>query len=200
MQNAIFNWFANNYPELIGCIIVAIIVWFIAKFYFFGYKKVEDKVKNLPCERNSINLNEINSKLDRIITYLTTKYPTSASVFSFKQSPRCLNDRGNDLLHQCGGDYFLEKNAPLFIEMIAASNPKTALDVESQAYEVLIASQNLEAFNEIKQWVYNSPSWELDSSGNKEPYSITMGDICFVLSIPLRDKYLAEHPEVSTEE
>lgn len=40
----------------------------------------------------------------------------------------------------------------------------------------------------------------LEINGNKEAYSIIMGDICFVLSIPLRDMFLAEHPEVPTEE
>lgn len=200
MQNAIFKWVADNYPELIVYGLVAIAVWLIARFYFSRYRTVENKVKSLPCERNADRFNEINFKLDRIITYLSTKYPTSASVFSFKQSPRRLNDTGKSLLQQCGGDAFLEKNSPSLIKMMEASNPKTALDVETLAYEVLISNQNLDIFNDIKQWVYNSPSWELIVSGNKESYSITMGDICFVLSIPLRDKYLAEHPETVSED
>ena len=196
MKDAIFNWMAENYPLLFVCILIAVVVWIVARFYFKDYRRVEDKVANLPCEHYSKLYNDMQIKLDRIITYLSTKYPTSAYVFSFKQRPRQLNQMGQRLLEKCGGIRLLEEHSGFFIKRIESYNPKTALDVELQAYEVLISNQGLELFDDIKQWVYNYPAWELEISGNKEMYSITMGDVCFVLSIPLRDRYLAAHSEV----
>ena len=199
MWNAIIKWLGENYPSLVIYLIIIVAVWAIASFYY-RYKKMEDKVEKLPCDRHADSFKDIDIKLTKIITILTTKYPSSAAAFSIKQSPRRLNPVGEKLLVECGGKDFLEENKTHFLEMISRSNPKTALDVEAQAYEVLLADQNMDIFNKIKQWVYNSPTWDLEINGNKEAYSITMGDICFVLSIPLRDMFLAEHPEVPTEE
>lgn len=199
MWNAIFKWIGENYPSMIIYLVIIFVVWAIASFYF-RHKKFEDKVEKLPCDKHANSFNEIDIKLTKIITILTTKYPSSAAAFSIKQSPRRLNSVGEKLLMECGGKDFLEENKVHFLEMISRNNPKTALDVEAQAYEVLLADQNMDIFNKLKQWVYNSPNWDLEINGNKEAYSITMGDICFVLSIPLRDMYLEEHPEISIEE
>ena len=35
-----------------------------------------------------------------------------------------------------------------------------------------------------------------DKEGNEKTYEVNLADICFILSIPLRDMYLKEHPEI----
>lgn len=57
-------------------------------------------------------------------------------------------------------------------------------------------SLDQDIFNGLKRWVYNSPSWKISINGEERDYSITMNDICFVISIKLRDAYLRAHPEL----
>lgn len=51
-------------------------------------------------------------------------------------------------------------------------------------------------FNDMKKWVYNSPSRKLMIDGKERDYTVTMNDVCFVLSLPLRDMYLELYPEL----
>ena len=51
-------------------------------------------------------------------------------------------------------------------------------------------------FNGMKKWVYNSPSRKLMIDGKEQDYTVTMNDVCFVLSLPLRDMYLEKHPDL----
>ncbi len=221
MEKTVLDWLLKNYPIIFLCIVVAVVVWIIARFYFRRFKKMEDTVKelpcsrleedihrlekaeemvaNLPCSRHEDNFRTIDEKLTKIITILTMKYPSSASAFSIKRSPRQLNEKGKELFNACGGRDLLENNSEMLLEMILRSNPKTALDVESQAYEVLAVNQDKDMFNGVKQWIYNSPNWEIDTPQGKEQYSITLADVCFVVSIPLRDMYLSKHPEILPE-
>ena len=46
-----------------------------------------------------------------------------------------------------------------------------------------------DAFNHIKDIVYDLP--EMDTPEGK--YELTLNDVCFVLSIPLRDMYIKEN-------
>ena len=76
-------------------------------------------------------------------------------------------------------------------------NPKTAFDVESTAHEVLILATNEEMFNKIKNKVYNYPYMDiLKRDGEMVKYEVSLADVCFVLSLSLRDMYLKAHPEV----
>lgn len=74
--------------------------------------------------------------------------------------------------------------------------PKTALDAEESALEVLFAHLDDDMFNGMKKWVYNSPSRKVEIDGEEKDYSVTINDVCFVLSLPLRDMYLELHPDL----
>ena len=53
-------------------------------------------------------------------------------------------------------------------------------------------------FNGFKDFIYNSPSYMIkDANGEKRRYDLSIPDICFVLSLPLRDMYLEAHPEIT---
>lgn len=203
MWAQVWNWLAENYPIMIVIAVVAVIVWLIARFYYTRMVKAEDgiknlsvELKNLPCaEREKMNL-QILDNLNTIITYLKIKDSKAAVLFSQKESPRKLNAQGISLFNECAGQKFINDNKEQLLSAIESKNPRTALDVEQYANEVLVSRLNSEIFNELKQWVYNSPSIQVDVSGRKVEYALTMNDICFILSIPLRDLYLDYHPEI----
>lgn len=46
-------------------------------------------------------------------------------------------------------------------------------------------------------YVYNAPSITVKGvNGEEVSHDLTLQDVCFALSIPLRDMYLKEHPEI----
>lgn len=206
-MDTMWNWIVENYPIfaiIIATIIIVIfIVWRIAAFYYTRIVKAEEKIEgilknvnNLPCSMHEQTSSQILDKLNTITTYLMTKDSKASYIFSQKASPRKLNPDGEALLKDCDGDVFLEQNKDELLGAIAAKSPATALDVENIAFAVLITRLDSDIFNELKQWVYNSPSRKVQIQGHEEEYTVTMNDICFVLSLPLRDMYLKTHPDI----
>ena len=100
------------------------------------------------------------------------------------------------LFDDVSGSEFLDANREVLIACIDGKTPKTALDVEESALEVLYEHLDDDMFNGLKKWVYNSPSRKLVIEGVERDYTVTMNDVCFVLSLPLRDMYLELHPEL----
>ena len=76
----------------------------------------------------------------------------------------------------------------MLMERMSAKSPRTALDVEQVALEVLYETLDNDIYNEIKLKVYNSKNITIENNGKTEEYSITMNDICFIFSIDLRDR------------
>ena len=203
MWNAIIGWIGNNYPLILIILVVAVIVWNIAKVYYSRFKKLEHKISDLSCKEHkgilnahADTFNRIMDELTAIRTYIITKNPRSANIFSQKASPRKLNTEGIKLFQDISGTDFLHLNKDELMRLIDDKQPKTALDVEVAANEILLENLNSDIFNDLKLWVYNSPMRKLDIKGEKIDYAITMNDVCFVLSIPLRDMYLDDHPEI----
>lgn len=84
-----------------------------------------------------------------------------------------------------------------FIGKIEKLQPKTALDVEDLALAVLQTNTNDDMFIPLKSWVYNAPAREIkDADGNVKLQEIDLDDVIFVMSLPLRDRYLELHPEI----
>lgn len=194
-MDAIIAYILENAPWLVVVGLSVVGAWKLSK-YHSRLEATNEKVENLPCSEHDARHMAIMDKLNTIITYLQTKYPTSVNIFSAKASPRKLNDLGRSLYEKSGGDEFLSNNLDYFIGLIDKKKPRTALDVETSANEVLMESLDQDIFNGLKRWVYNSPSWKISINGEKRDYSITMNDICFVISIKLRDAYLMAHPEL----
>lgn len=196
MWITLLDWLSENYPMLIIAIVLTIIVWAIARFYYTRFKKTENKVSELPCDRHEDSFRKIMDELSIIRTYIVTKNPRSASLFSEKNSPRILNAAGVKLYKDISGEDFLKRHEQELLRMIEGKCPKTALDVEIAANEVLIENLDSDMFNGLKLWVYNSPSRKLSINGETRDYNITMNDVCFILSLPLRDMYLEKHSEI----
>ena len=160
------------------------------------FVNTEEKVKELPCSKHDEVFHDIKEQLVEIRTILTMKNPKVANTFSQKNSPRELNEAGLQLFRDVKGEEFLNENKDIFLKGIENKNPKTALDVEESALEVLFSLTDNDMFIKIKNWIYNSPTRKLLIDGVEKDYAITMNDVCFVLSLPLRNMYLDLHPEL----
>lgn len=138
--------------------------------------------------------------LTKVTSLLAIKYKNAAPLFALKNSPRRLNDFGLRVLEDIKGMDFLQTNKDFFFAQIDACSPKTAYDVENAAHTVCLTSTDNEVFNRLKNFVYNSPSYDIkDDEGKERKYDLSLPDVCFVLSLPLRDMYLAAHPEIVSE-
>ena len=207
MQN--WNW------ELISAtvaIIVAVLsgVWFICgKIFRLGritqrFENVDTRTRNANCDSHSKDIKEIKNLIsshdDDIKTikeFLLITNKKASVLFSVKNSPRQLNEIGNKVFAEMKGEDFLNQNKEYLFAQIDGYNPKTALDVENAAHAVCITSVDNEIFNGLKNFVYNSPSYKIiDREGKERMYDLAMSDICFILSLPLRDMYLEIHPEI----
>ena len=203
MEATVVSWLLQALPLWGGCLLVVIIATvYLTNKYNEAKRRLEDAEKDLrglPCSERGRVLEDIKETLTVIRTYISTLDPTRAEMFSRKASPRRLNDLGSLLLSNCEGLAFIDENKSVLFQWIDEKNPKTALDVEKSALEVLIENVDNDIFNGLKNWVYNSPSMEVEQDGETKEVTVTMRDVCFVISLPLRDSYLEAHPEIESE-
>jgi len=203
MNAVVLDWLLQAVPLWVGCLLIVVIATaYLTNKYNEAKRRLEDAEKGLsglPCSERGKVLEDIKETLTVIRTYISTLDPDRAEMFSKKASPRRLNELGSLLLSNCEGLSFIEENKSVLFQWLDEKNPKTALDVEKAALEVLIENVDNDIFNGLKNWVYNSPSMEVQQNGEAKEVSVTMRDVCFVISLPLRDAYLQAHPEIETE-
>lgn len=219
-MESIFNWIAENYPWLAPTLVCCVIAWKISRWV----RKIEtsmEKVNKLPCNSHSETIRTHGNTIDRHTELLESNNKMLSAMskwimkldpsmidpisdaqiiynmMSEKKSPRKLNQKGLEFYKELKGDKFLRTNKMVLYELIDSLKPKTAYDVELYALRALQIKSGEDFFNEYKLYVYNTPSIDItDAGGNKKKYDITLNDICFILSLPLRDMYLEEHPEI----
>lgn len=148
------------------------------------FDKIDSRMEKI---ENTVNDHTL--ALVELYTFLGQKYPKRGLIFSQKQSPRTLNELGKKIFAEIEGQKFLDENKDLLFERINESEPLTRLDVETQALQALTILSTDSIFNKFKDYVYDAPAIDLPD-GKK--FEMTIGDICFILSLPLRDMYIAE--------
>lgn len=205
-----------NTLELIG-IAVGIVATVLAGVWFilsrvFGFGKFSQRIEEIDsrtckaaCELHDRDIDSIKDSLKnvsdnivKITSLLLLKYKDASKLFSVKNSPRQLNEFGKKVFGDIEGNEFLQANKEFLFAQIDVYNPQTALDVENAAHAACLVSADNEIFNRIKSIVYNSPSYKVkDIDGKEKDYDLTLPDVCFVLSVPLRDMYLKEHTEIT---
>ena len=215
--------FIQVFQDILGSYIVAgaiilcgigVLIWKLAS----RSQSVSDKLdalNTLPCSHHDIRLNshegllsdsrttlsEMKGQLDLLVK-LSTAARTKPLIiateeYSEKLSPRKLNKNGQSLYQDINGEKFLNDNLATFFAEIDKLNPKTALDVENFALSILRASSSDDIFIPLKSWVYNAPTRQIeDKEGELTSTEVSMDDIFFVLSLPLRDKYLEQNPSI----
>lgn len=158
----------------------------------YTMENVKSDISNVKSD-----IKDIKSDLMAIKTVLAQKFPKFTMVMAQKKSPRKLNELGLKIFNQINGPQFLKDNKEFLFNKIDSMKPKTALDVEDAAKFACIGYTNNDIFNNIKLFVYNAPAIQIkDGEGKEKDYELTLSDVCYTLSIPLRDMYLEAHPEI----
>lgn len=173
----------------------------------FRIRTLETKTIHADCQNKNSKIDELSSDMKQmkedissmkeditaIKAVLIQRYPNAANVFSMKKSPRRLNKLGEEVFNQINGKDFLNEHKSFFFSKIDEMKPKTELDVENASNFACSAFTDNDIFNNIKDFVYNAPSLNIvDENGENKSYDITLGDVCYILSLPLRDMYLEE--------
>ncbi|MBD5300230.1 MAG: hypothetical protein HDS17_01995 [Bacteroides sp.] len=193
--------------------VVWITIWAVK--FLSKNKETASRLDSLPCnhhssriemhdsqlESNGRLLSEMKGQLDLLLKLAIDKNKVNiisiADNYSEKNSPRRLNENGEKLLNESGGAEFIEKYSDFFIARMEEQTPKTALDVEDLASSILLAHSNDDIFISLKNWIYNAPPREIKSvDGSVRMADVGLNDIVFVMSLPLRDKYLKRHPNI----
>lgn len=215
MGDALTNRILDHLPTFVIVIVVAVALLIVVTWWA---SKTWNRLKSLPCEehKGSIerhsdrmevmvsSLSKIEGQLEMLIrlmptisraeTLLSDETPT----FAKKNSPKALNANGEKVFNIFACRAFLDNNMDWLISEVEKFAPKTALDVEMSSLSALQVTSSDSRYNALKDEVYHSPAIELEMP-NKESkgVEISWSDILFVLSIPLRDEYLARHPEIA---
>lgn len=216
MKEELTKLIAENLPTAITLIAISVIalvfiVWWAAKMWY--------KMNNLPCTDHESSICSHNGRIDSMtatlnriegrIDTLLLLIPQAASfksqsllsddkpALAQKNSPKVLNTNGLKVASTFDCDAFLEVNKEWLIDEVSKFNPKTALDVEACSLAALRVASSDNRFNELKDKIYHSPMIELSISDTEyKNVEITLEDVLFVISLPLRDVYLEAHPEI----
>ncbi len=133
--------------------------------------------------------------LSEVVTFLQTKFPAGKLSLSERHSPARLNEYGKKVFQDMNGSQFLEEHSEHLLAEIESYSPVSPYDVEALAYELIVDMMYLDCFKTIRDKVYYYPALETpDRHGGWNISELTLQDVCYVFSIPLRDMYLEEHP------
>lgn len=196
-MDAIVSFIMDRWPVLAFVVAASVVTFLITKWYYNRFVPMEKKTENnekrmekLPCAKHEKQIYSIRD-------YLYARYPQAFGPYLMqKKSPSQLNEEGDRIFEELRGASFLEANGPRLMDEIERKRPQTPFDVELFARCVLFDSLSDTAFNDIKRWVYEAPMRKQIIDGVEEEYVVTIDDVVFVLSVPLRDLYLKCHPEL----
>jgi hypothetical protein len=146
------------------------------------FDRMDSKFDNLPCVSHG-------DMLSRISFFLLQKFPGPVTLLALRGSPRHLSDLGLKIYAEMDGESFLERNKDALFSYISSHSPLCAFDVESLCLPACESLISTSAFTPLKDYLYNSSM--IDCPGGLR-HELTLPDICYTLSFPLRDKYLSE--------
>lgn len=120
-----------------------------------------------------------------VVTFFLTKDNKQFNSSELKaSSPLRLTEAGNSLIRTLGFDNAFEANKDQFFKHIDRERPRLKYDVETLAIRSIVALSNEPFMDFLKIYFYNNPNRSLE-------------DLSPTLGIYVRDKYLAEHPEIT---
>ncbi len=177
--------------------------------------RLSESISTLPCSSHdkSIShhkdtLSEIGHKLERLDSmgdqlsavsrWIMKLDPLSIDSLAPKFSPRRMTKAGISLFEMSGAKEAVNAGAETFLKQLEERKPQTPLDVEDEAYNVLMQNLSDPLFNEIKNYIYYQPEKVTlkNDAGEDIEVSISLLVLIRLMSIELRDRYLSAHPEL----
>lgn len=188
--------------------VVGILTAVVNIAYYFGsvkgklerIKEIEEDIKELTKSVGAIkekfyeDTKELSLSVTEIKTYMASRSNIASNMFARKHSPWSLNELGLTIFEDMKGREFINEYKDYLFSRIEKSEIVSAYDVEKAALTECILCTNEPFFKRIKDFVYSYHTVKTNDGKEKE---VTLEDACFILSIPLRDMYLAEHPDIT---
>ena len=173
LGNTLINYLNQNSPEIAGyilvAVIVAILVWKVAKFYI-ATTKVHTEFPVI----KSI-LTDIKTGFATLNQVLLEKQVISKSCFSNANSPRIINELGKRLYEQSGAKKVYEDIKPSLIADLENKKFESLLELEQGCLNLMLQKRNDQKFKGIQNFAFEHP--------NFEDKSLTYTDILFILSL-----------------
>lgn len=120
----------------------------------------------------------------KVVTDFLTRTNENFDASELKgYSPLTLTPEGEDSIKRLGFDVVFAKNKADFFDYIDGEKPKLKYDVEIAAIRSIFIFYDKEYMKFLKIFFYNTPKRNIE---NTAP----------TLGVYIRDKYLAEHPEI----
>ena len=182
--------------EVIGIVVGAVAavlggVWFIIQRAMNAGKDAHRL--DIVEKETSVNTYEI----DIIKKWIIKLDINMIDGFAPKCSPRRLNAIGKKLIEVSGAGDILPAIGHLLMQQMEQKSIKTAFDAETEAYFIMMGNDSNEAYNKLKNYIYNQPSEiELEVEGSTTLIRLDYDTIVRIVSLNLRDMYLEAHPEL----
>jgi hypothetical protein len=195
MIEIIFEYILNNLPSLSAVVIlIALACYIIRKFtkwedkHDYGHTNIEHSLS-----RNQEEHTEILRRLDLLERFLIKNSSANYKDFSQTYSPIQLNPLGQKLFEESKAKDFFDEKKPALLRLLSTELGKlktiTALDVQDYAYRVCISISDNDDFKDIKDFIFLHPIYE--------EKTLSVGTICMLIGIELRNAYLELHPEIN---
>ena len=171
---------------------------------------LEEKTDNLPCWKHgesigtlAYNLESIketmqsnNGMLIELSRWAMHMDESLIDKLAQKHSPLRMTKAGEYLYEVSGAKKAIDEIADRLIREMEAMGLRTELDVEDKSLDMILKNNNDSVFDPVKKYVYYSTD-TIQVEKAMEPIKFNMLSIMKLMSIDLRDRYLARHPEIA---
>lgn len=222
----IWLWIADKWPgigiTLILVILAVIITYRFTRWKNSVDSKMDcipDSIKKLPCENHIevieshkdvmkdisnglVNLgtrvDSMSDNISDISKWIMKLDPSTIDILALKHSPRRMTAAGLQLYEISGAKKALDDNVGYLLDALQKVGPATPFDVEDKAYDILMQNLSLPMFNPIKNYIYYQPDKVTLKTESGEDVSVQLSLMVIVklMSLELRDRYLAAHPDI----
>lgn len=143
-------------------------------------------------------LDSMGDQLSAVSRWIMKLDPAAIDSLAPKFSPRRMTKAGLSLFEKSGAKKAIDEGASIFLTQLEERKPQTPLDVEDEAYNVLMQNLSNPIFNEIKNFIYYQPEKITlqNEAGEDIEVNISLLVLIRLMSIELRDRYLTAHPEL----
>lgn len=170
---------------------------------------LEKKTDKLPCEKHGESIGTLAHNIDSIKETMQSNNGMLVELSRWamrmdesmieklaqKYSPLRMTEAGEFLYKVSGAKEAVGKIATRLITEMEAMRLRTELDVEDKSLDMIIKNSNDSAFDPVKKYVYYSPD-TIQVGNTGETIKFNMLSLMKLMSIDLRDRYLAKHPEI----
>ena len=204
MPDVILDYILREWPSLAIFIVVVVSACIIIRRFTKwegrhenNHKIIERSlIKNKEEHTGILEMtSEILQRIDLIERFLIKNGGAEYNTFAQTYSPIQLNPLGRKLFEESKAKDFFDEKKEALLKLLSSELRKlktktvTALDVQDYAYRLCIAISDNNDFKHIKDFIFIHPVYEKKT--------VSVGTICMLMGIELRNAYLELHPEIN---